>query len=62
MTPGFTCEDILDSDDDGRVTLLDTLYLLHYEFKGGAKPDAPFRECGNDLTADSLPCTQSNCQ
>ncbi len=59
-----TCPDAADSNDDGFVNISDAVYLLNWRFAGTAPPPAPFSECGQDTTTDSLddcesfgPCT-----
>jgi hypothetical protein len=58
----FTCEKILDANDDGTVTVTDAIPVLKWVFEKGAALPAPFRACAVDPTKDALPCTQSNCQ
>ena len=57
-----TCEDALDVNDSGDLSILDAFLLLTYLFAGGDEPAAPFGECGPDLTPDSLTCEfESQC-
>jgi hypothetical protein len=59
----FTCQDVLDANDDGRVNVTDALPVLAYIFQRGPALPAPFRACAADTAvADTLVCTQSNCQ
>ena len=51
-----SCLDACDANDDGSLNIADAVYLLGYAFAGGAKPPAPFPECGPDPTADALEC------
>ena len=55
-TPG--CLDTLDWDDDGGAGLVDMLALLGYLFVSGPPPAAPGLECGEDPTADAIPCDE----
>ena len=55
------CRKAADANDDGRVTLLDALLVLSQLFgeAGGVLPEslpAPFPDCGEDDTSDSLSC------
>lgn len=52
----LSCEDAADGNDDGNVDLADPVYLLTYLFASAQPPAAPFPECGDDLTADTLSC------
>jgi hypothetical protein len=55
------CLDALDADDDGRAGIADALPPLRYLFQSGPEPAPPFATCGNDPTADTLSCVESNC-
>src|SRR5262245_38909015 len=37
-----------DANDNGSITIADPLYLLHWQFGGGAAPPAPYPDCGVD--------------
>lgn len=50
------CDVAGDVDDDGRLGITDPIRLLHHLFRGGAPPPEPFESCGEDPTADDLPC------
>ncbi|HVR75419.1 MAG TPA: VCBS repeat-containing protein, partial [Planctomycetota bacterium] len=50
------CDAAGDVDDDGRLGITDPIRLLHHLFQGGAPPPEPFESCGEDPTADDLPC------
>jgi len=50
------CLDAGDINDDSAVDIADSLYGLGYLFLGGPAPSAPFAECGQDPTDDSLTC------
>jgi hypothetical protein len=52
----ISCQDAADVNDDGMITLEDTIELLHYLFLAGEKPAAPFPLAGVDGTADELGC------
>ena len=52
-----TCEDALDVDDSGRLTVGDPVHLLVHLFLGGPAPSEPFAGgCGEDPAGDSLRC------
>ncbi len=42
----YDCDDALDADDDGRVTVTDALPLLAWIFQRGPRLPDPFLECG----------------
>jgi hypothetical protein len=50
------CLDAADSNDDGKLDVTDPVYALIFLFLGGPAPAAPFPDCGDDPTADSLGC------
>jgi L-ascorbate metabolism protein UlaG (beta-lactamase superfamily) len=50
------CPDAADANDDGKRDVSDPIYLLNYLFLGDAAPPAPGQACGEDPTADELPC------
>jgi choice-of-anchor C domain-containing protein len=59
----LSCPDAIDSNDDGKLDIADPIYLLNWQFLTGAKPSAPFPECGADPTADGLkPCEAFPCR
>ena len=45
-----SCLKSADTDASGNLNLTDAVYLLSFLFLGGTPPDAPFPECGSDLT------------
>ena len=45
-----------DSNNDGRIDLLDSVFLLEYLFKGGSPIPAPFPNLWQDPTEDKLGC------
>ncbi len=52
-----TCEDAADSNDDGRINLLDAIYLFQFLIGNlGSELPAPFASAGVDLTQDTLNC------
>jgi hypothetical protein len=55
------CDDALDSNDDGKLSILDALFSLAYVFQHGPGFPAPFTECGPDPTPDALACLESAC-
>ncbi|MBI4607274.1 MAG: hypothetical protein HY721_35360 [Planctomycetes bacterium] len=61
--PKFDCDDVLDSNDDGRVNLVDAIALLQFLFARAASIPPPFPECGRDGTPEARPlaCAESNC-
>ena len=52
-----SCEDALDSDDNGALEITDAIRLLQFLFLGGQAPPAPFPGIGEDPTPDDLTCT-----
>jgi hypothetical protein len=54
--PPLDCEKSADSNDDGRLELLDPLFLLNFLFQNGRAPPAPLLACAPDPTPDRLPC------
>lgn len=57
----LTCEDAADCNDDGALDVADPISLLNGLFSGGPPPNAPYPDCGIDLTPDPIPCLSSNC-
>lgn len=51
-----SCEDPMDTDDDGTVSITDAVYLLGHLFLGKPSPPRPFPDSGADPTPDSLYC------
>ena len=49
------CMRALDIDDDGAANIADAVNLLGYLFSGGSQPEAPFPNCGQDLTPTPTP-------
>ncbi len=56
----LSCLDSGDANDDGRVDISDTVYLLGYIFRGTDAPPAPFNVCGSDETPDGIECLEYN--
>lgn len=55
------CVDAGDTNDDGSLGIPDAVALLGYLFvPGSPAPEPPFPSCGNDSTADSLSCIDTN--
>lgn len=54
------CQDAVDFNDDGDLTLSDVIENLDYLFSGGLPPAAPFPGCGTDSTVDILDCRDSS--
>lgn len=52
------CEEAADANADGFHDISDGLYLLFYEFAGGAAPPGPFPECGIAPASALFPCTE----
>jgi len=50
------CLDACDANDDGRVDLADSVYILRYLFKFDRDPKPPFPGAGPDPTGDKLSC------
>jgi hypothetical protein len=50
------CEDACDANDDGKINLADSVFILNYLFKFGPEPPAPFPDPGLDPTDDELTC------
>jgi virginiamycin B lyase len=57
------CLDAADADDTGDIDIGDPLLALGVLFQSGAKPPAPFPDCGPDPTDDPLGCAgDSRCE
>lgn len=53
----LSCIDAADVNDDGRVSLTDVVYLLHFLYRDGPAPPEPSSALpGEDPTADSIGC------
>lgn len=52
------CEEAADANGDGFLDISDGLYLLFYEFSGGASPPSPFPECGIAPVEAHFSCTE----
>jgi len=50
------CQDAQDTNDDGAIDVADPIALLGLLFSGSEPPPAPFPDCGEDPTPDSLSC------
>lgn len=50
------CPDATDLDDDGKLNIVDAIFLFRHLFQGGAEPPPPFTDCGEDPTEDALAC------
>jgi hypothetical protein len=60
--PGrIDCNDAMDADDDGRLTILDPIAILSYIFAGRSELPSPHGRCGVDVTVDRLVCNVSSC-
>ena len=63
--PRFQCEDLLDTDNNEELNVIDALPLLAYTFQRGGLLDDPFFKCGLDTQPpgvdDMLACQESNC-
>ncbi|MEM7260579.1 MAG: hypothetical protein AAF488_01220 [Planctomycetota bacterium] len=55
------CLSSLDANDDGTINIADTVFELSYLFTLGADPAAPFPNCGEEDTPDSLTCDSYPC-
>ena len=55
-SPSPLCDDAMDANDDGFITIADPITQLTSLFSGPAPPPAPFPLCGLDPTADPLGC------
>ena len=51
------CEDAADADDDGRLNLLDAIWIFHYSIGNVASLPFPFFFLGIDPTTDTLGCS-----
>lgn len=49
------CDDALDADDSGDLSITDAIYGLAFLFQGGPAPPAPFPEPGPDPTTEDDP-------
>ncbi|MEM7231609.1 MAG: hypothetical protein AAF517_05525, partial [Planctomycetota bacterium] len=56
----FACDDALDANDDGSANISDAIPVLMFMFQRGADLPAPHGVCGQDTTADDLPCTEDS--
>ncbi len=54
--PAPKCMDGVDINDDGTVNIADAIALLGYLFASKPAPPAPFTDCGDDGTDDTLTC------
>jgi hypothetical protein len=54
------CDNALDANDDGALTVADPTWLLAWLFATGPALPSPFRECGIDDDRE-LGCAESNC-
>ena len=50
------CRKAGDANDDGKLTIVDPILLLQYLLGHGPLLPAPYPECGEDPTEDTLPC------
>jgi hypothetical protein len=57
-SPQPACAKSADASDDGALNVTDALTMLNVLFNNGAPLSAPWSECGNDFTQDSLSCVQ----
>ncbi len=57
----FACVAAADVNDSGRVDLIDPVTILHYLFMSGREPWAPYPDCGEDPTPDTLAC-ETGCE
>ena len=55
------CNDALDADDDGKLTILDPIAILSYIFAGRSELPAPHARCGVDPSVDRLVCKEASC-
>lgn len=56
------CLDAGDVNDDGALNITDGIYMLYGLFVPGSPPPvAPFPDCGNDPTVDTLDCAHPFC-
>ena len=51
-----SCRKAADSNDDGRVNILDAIGIVSQLFRGRDALPVPFPECGDDATEDQLSC------
>jgi hypothetical protein len=52
----IACADAADADDGGSLDITDAILVLQYLYLGGASPQPPFPEAGEDPTGDDLGC------
>ncbi|MEM7233678.1 MAG: spondin domain-containing protein, partial [Planctomycetota bacterium] len=57
----LNCEKAADVNDSGVIDISDPIWLLNFLFLDGPRPPSPFGECGVDLTADELTCSETAC-
>jgi hypothetical protein len=56
LTDAVTCIDACDANDDAGIDIADAVFLLGALFAGGPLPLAPYPDCGEDPTVDTLDC------
>ena len=56
LTDAVTCLDACDANDDAGIDIADAVFLLGALFAGGPLPLAPYPDCGEDPTVDTLDC------
>ena len=58
------CKDAGDADANTRVEFPDAVYIVNWQFRGGAAPSAPFPACGDGSSTEMCPqaATQAKCQ
>ncbi|MEM7234087.1 MAG: hypothetical protein AAF517_18060 [Planctomycetota bacterium] len=53
------CDDALDVDDSGTLSISDAIYELNFLFRAGSPMAAPYPETGIDPTFDALGCARA---
>ncbi|MGE4613851.1 MAG: hypothetical protein AAEJ46_05905, partial [Planctomycetota bacterium] len=56
LTDAVTCLDACDANDDAGIDIADAVFVLGALFAGGPLPLAPYPDCGEDPTVDTLDC------
>jgi hypothetical protein len=56
----YNCDDALDANDDGELSIADALPVLSWLFSRGQRLPEPFLQCDTDDTQDDLGCAEND--